>query len=125
MRVSTGTALAITLLAFVPSEAQERPAAETRLFIAPITERELADGPTTYEYLDRLMNAPECSGIVPVGKEGIADFSVWFEYKAGFRGGHYMTLWDASGHWVAGGRAGGSDEIVAAVCNTIAAEPTE
>ncbi len=123
MRVSTGAALAITLLAFVPSEAQERPAAETRLFVAPIAERELAVGPTTYEYLDRLMKAPECSGIVPVGKEGIADFSVWLEYKRGFGGGHFMTLWDASGHWIAGGRAGGSDEIMAAVCNTIATEP--
>ena len=36
-----------------------------------------------------------------------------------------MTLWDASGHRVAGGEAGGSAEIVAAVCDAIAAEPTE
>ena len=124
MRVPTGVVLGVTLLAFVPAEAQE-PVAETRLFVAPIADRELGAGPTTYEYLDRLLNAPDCSGVVPVGKEDIADFSVWFEFKQEFRGGHYMTLWDASGHWVAGGEAGGSAEIVAAVCDAIAAEPTE
>ena len=75
--------------------------------------------------LDRLMDAPECSGIVPVGREGIADFAVWFEFKDTFRGRHYMTLWDASGHWVAGGEAGKSAEIVVAVCHAIAGEPTE
>ena len=125
MRVPTGVVLGVTLLAFVPTEAQERAPAETRLFVAPIADRELGAGPTTYEYLDRLLNAPQCSGVVPVGKEDIADFSVWFEFKQEFRGGHYMTLWDASGHWVAGGEAGGSAEIVAAVCDAIAAEPTE
>ena len=125
MRIPTGVVLGVTLLAFVPAEAQERAPAETRLFIAPIADRELGAGPTTYEYLDRLLNAPECSGVVPVGKEEIADFSVWFEFKQEFRGGHYMTLWDASGHWVAGDEAGGSAEIVAAVCSTIAGEPTE
>jgi hypothetical protein len=125
MRILAGVVLGVTLLAFVPAEAQERAPAETRLFVAPIADRELGAGPTTYEYLDRLLNAPECSGVVPVGKEEIADFSVWFEFKQEFRGGHYMTLWDASGHWVAGGEAGGSAEIVAAACNTIAAEPTE
>ena len=125
MRMPTGVVLGIVLLAFVPAEAQEPPAAETRLFVAPIAERELGEGPTTYEYLDRLMNAPECSGIVPVGKEAIADFSVWFEFKDTFLGHHYMTLWDASGHWVAGGEAGGSAEIVATVCSTIAGELTE
>ena len=125
MRMPTGIVLGITLLAFVPVEAQERTVPETRLFIAPIVERELAEGPTTYEYLDRLMNLPECSGIAPVGKEGIADFSVWFEFKDTFLGQHYMTLWDASGHWVAGAEAGGSEEIVAVVCSTIAGEFTE
>ena len=124
MRVTTGVALGL-MLAFVPAEAQEPPNAQTWLFIAPIVERELAEGPTTYEYLDRLMNMPECSGIAPVGKEGIADFSVWFEFKDTFLGQHYMTLWDASGHWVAGAEAGGSEEIVAVVCNTIAGELTE
>ena len=125
MRMLTGVVVGMVLLTLVPAEAQERAPAETRLFVAPIADRELGAGPTTYEYLDRLLNAPECSGVVPVGKEEIADFSVWFEFKQEFRGGHYMTLWDASGHWVAGGEAGGSAEIVAAVCSAIAAEPTE
>ena len=126
MHMSTGIVVGFMLLAFVPAEAQERSVAETRLFIAPIADRNLNVGPTLYEYLDRLMDAPECSGIVPVGREAIADFSVWFEFKDTFRRGtHYMTLWDASGHWVAGGEAGGSAEIVTTLCNKIAAEPTE
>ncbi len=128
MRVPTGIALGIVLLASVPAEAQGPPAAETRLFVAPVVERDLGIGPTTYEYLDRLMTAAECSGIVPVGKEEIADFTVWLEFKTGRgfgRGRHYMTLWDASGHWVAGGEAVGSAEIVTAMCRTIAGEPTE
>ena len=126
MHMPTGIVVGFMLLAFVPAEAQERSVAETRLFIAPIADRNLNVGPTLYEYLDRLMDAPECSGIVPVGREAIADFSVWFEFKDTFRRGtHYMTLWDASGHWVAGGEAGGSAEIVTPLCNKIAAEPTE
>ena len=126
MHMPTGIVVGFMLLAFVPAEAQERSVAETRLFIAPIADRNLNVGPTLYEYLDRLMDAPECSGIVPVGREAIADFSVWFEFKDTFRRGtHYMTLWDASGHWVAGGEAGGSAEIVTTLCNKIAAEPTE
>ena len=126
MHMPTGVVVGFMLLAFVPAEAQERSVAETRLFIAPIADRNLNVGPTLYEYLDRLMDAPECSGIVPVGREAIADFSVWFEFKDTFRRGtHYMTLWDASGHWVAGGEAGGSAEIVTTLCNKIAAEPTE
>ena len=124
MRMLTGIVVGMVLLPLVQAEAQE-PVAETRLFVAPIANSEAGRGPTTYQYLDRLMNAPECSGVVPVGKEEIADFSVWFEYRQEFRGGHYMTLWDASGHWVAGGEAGGSAESVAAVCSAIAAEPTE
>ena len=86
MRMQTGVVVGIMLLAFVPAEAQERSVAEARLFIAPIAERTLDEGPTTYEYLDRLMDAPECSSIAPVGKEGIADFAVWFEFKDTFRG---------------------------------------
>ena len=126
MRMPTGIVVGFMLFTFAPAEAQERSAAETRLFIAPIADRNLNVGPTLYEYLDRLMDAPECSGIVPVGREAIADFSVWFEFKDTFRRGtHYMTLWDASGHWVAGGEAGGSAEIVTTLCNKIAAEPTE
>ena len=125
MRVATGIALGL-MLAFVPAEAQEPPDAQTWLFIAPIADRDLDEGPTVYEYIDRLMAAPECSSVVPVGKEGIADFTVWFEFKDTFRGGrHHMTLWDASGHWVAGDYAGKSAEIVATVCNTIARELTE
>ena len=124
MRVATGAALGL-MLAFVPAEAQEPPDTQTRLFIAPIADRELTKGPTRYEYIDRLMEAPECYNVVPVGKEEIADFSVWFEFKRNFRGTHYMTLWNASGHWVAGDEAGGSAEIMAVVCNTIAGEFTE
>ena len=125
MRMQTGVVVGIMLLAFVPAEAQERSVAEARLFIAPIAERTLDEGPTTYEYLDRLMDAPECSSIAPVGKEGIADFTVWLEFKDTRGGRHYMTLWDAAGHWVAGAEARKSAEIVVALCNTIAAEPTE
>ncbi len=126
MRMPTGVVVGIMLLAFVPAEAQERSVAQTRRFVAPIAERNLDRGPTIYEYLDRLMDAPECSSIVPVSREGIADFAVWLEFKDTFRGGrHYMTLWDASGHGVAAGEARGSAEIVMAVCNTIAGELTE
>ena len=90
MHMPTGIVVGFMLLAFVPAEAQQRSVAETRLFIAPIADRNLNVGPPLYEYLDRLMDAPECSGIVPVGREAIADFSVWFEFKDTFRRGtHY------------------------------------
>ena len=123
MRVATRVVLGLAMLAmlaFVPAQTQEPSAAETRLFIAPIANPELGDGPRRYEYLERLMDAPECSGIVPVSRAGIADFEVWFEFEFEFGARHYMTLWDASGRWVAGDEAGGSEEIVAAVCDTIA-----
>ena len=126
MRLLTVVVAAIVLLPFGPAEAQEPSVTPTKLFIAAIADRNLDEGPTVYEYIERMMEAPECSTVVPVGKEGIADFTVWFEFKDTFRGGsHHMTLWDASGHWVAGDRAGKSAEIVAVVCNTIAPQPTE
>ena len=109
MRMPTGIVVGILLFTHASTEAQEGSATQTRLFIAPVADpgrRKFDSGPTRYEYLDRLMDAPECSGIVPVSKAGIADFSVWFEFKKRFRSTHYMTLWDASGHWVAGGEAG-------------------
>ena len=90
MHMPTGIVVGFMLLAFVPAEAQERSVAETRLFIAPIADRNLNVGPTLYEYLDRLMDAPECSGIVPVGREAIADFSVWFEFKDTFTSGNSL-----------------------------------
>ena len=92
MRMLTGVVVGVMLLAFVPAEAQERSVGQTRLFVAPIAERTLDEGPTNYDYFDRLMDAPECSGILPVGKEEIADFTVWFEFKGTIRGTHYMTL---------------------------------
>ncbi len=125
MRVATGVVLGTMLLGSVPAQAQEPSDTRTWLFIAPIADRDLDPGPTRHEYIDRLMEAPECSSVVPVAKEEIADFSVWFEFRRAFRGRHYMTLWDASGHWVAGGEAGGSAEIVAVLCTTIARELTE
>ena len=125
MRIPTSVAAAIVAFTFAPAEAQEPPAAPTRLFVAPIAKPELNEGPTRYEYLEHLMDAPECAGIVPTSREDTADFVVWFEFEAKFRTRHYMTLWDASGNRVAGGLAGGSDEIVAAVCGEIAAAPAE
>lgn len=122
MRIPTAAAIVVSALA--PAEAQEPPGAQTRLFVAPVANlaSHQGRGPTRYEYLERLMEAPECAGVVPVGREDTADFVVWFEFEHNFVGRHYMTLWDASGRRVAGGEAGGSAEILPAVCDAIAAD---
>ena len=53
------------------------------------------------------MNAPECSGI-GVGKEEIADFSVWFEFKDTFLGDDPVGRFGPLGRR----RRGGQREIV-------------
>ena len=130
MRMPTAAGAGIVVLALAPAEGQERPGAQTRLFVAPIANLALHEGggPTRYEYLERLLDAPECAGIVPVGREDAADFVVWFEFEealGGIAGNHYMTLWDASGNRVAGGEARRSAEIMTAVCDAITAELTD
>ena len=128
MRMPTAAGAGIIVLALAPAEGQERPDAQTRLFVAPIANLELhrGAGPTRYEYLERLLDAPECAGIVPVGREDTADFVVWFEFELkGIGGNHYMTLWDASGNRVAGDEARRSAEIMTAVCDAITAELTD
>ena len=128
MRMPTAAVAGIVVLALAPVEAQERPDAQTRLFVAPIANLELhrGAGPTRYEYLEHLLDAPECAGIVPVGREDTADFVVWFEFELkGIAGNHYMTLWDASDNRVAGGEARRSAEIMTAVCDAITAELTD
>ena len=127
MRMPTAAVAGIVVLALAPAEGQERPGAQTRLFVAPIANLALHEGggPTRYEYLERLLDAPECAGIVPVGREDAADFVVWFEFEEHFGGiasKHYMTLWDASGNRVAGDKARRSAEIMTAVCDAITAE---
>ena len=47
------------LLPFGPAEAQEPSVTPTKLFIAPIADRNLGHGPTVYEYIERMMGAPE------------------------------------------------------------------
>ena len=128
MRMPTAAVAGIIVLALAPTEAQERPGVQTRLFVAPIANLELHSGagPTRYEYLERLLDAPECAGVVPVGREDTADFVVWFEFELkGIVGNHYMTLWDASGNRVAGDEARRSAEIMTAVCDAITAELTD
>ena len=125
MRSSTLGAV-VVVLTFAPAEAQEQVSERAQLFVAPIAEFDVEfGGPTRYDYLEHLTDAPECSGIVPVSKEDMADFVVWFEFRKHFREYHYMTLWSASGHRVAASKNRGSSNIVTAVCNAIAAQAIE
>ena len=93
------------------------PAAQTpyRVFVAPITDNQIGDGPTRHEYVTLFDQRDECAGIVPTAREDRADFTVWFEYEDVT---HSMLLWDADGDLV-GERSGvfQGRNIVADVCD--------
>jgi hypothetical protein len=87
-----------------------------RVFIAPIADFALGDaGPTRYEYINWL-SQQECTGLVPIAREALADFTFWFE----FEDAHYVLVWDAEGHLVgSNGAVLRADNIVKDACNII------
>ena len=110
--------LSFTVLAWLglPSAA---PAAQTpyRVFVAPLSDNQVSDGPTRHEYVMLFERRDECAGVVPTSREDLADFTVWFEYEDIV---HSMLLWDADGDLVSerGGVFQGQN-IVKDVCDAI------
>ena len=87
------------------------------LFVAPIADFALGDdGPTRYEYIMNLGGRSECDTVVPVAREELADYTVWFEFEER----HYALVWDGSGRLV-GDRDNvrSSGNIVKDVCEII------
>ena len=87
------------------------------LFVAPIADFALGDdGPTRYEYIMNLGDRRECDTVVPVAREELADYTVWFEFEER----HYALVWDSSGRLV-GDRDNvlSSGNIVKDVCEII------
>ena len=87
------------------------------LFVAPISDFALGeDGPTRYEYIMNLGDRSECDTVVPVAREELADYTVWFEFEER----HYALVWDGSGRLV-GDRDNvrSSGNIVKDVCEII------
>lgn len=106
--------LAIT--AFVAAACVPHLSAQT-LFVAPIADFALGeDGPTRYEYIMNLGDRGECDTVVPVAREELADYTVWFEFEER----HYALVWDSSGRLV-GDRDNvrSSGNIVKDVCEII------
>ena len=87
------------------------------LFVAPIADFALGDdGPTRYEYIMNLGDRSECDTVVPVAREELADYTVWFEFEER----HYALVWDSNGRLV-GDRDNvrSSGNIVKDVCEII------
>ena len=87
------------------------------LFVAPISDFALGDdGPTRYEYIMNLGDRGECDTVVPVAREELADYTVWFEFEER----HYALVWDSNGRLV-GDRDNvrSSGNIVKDVCEII------
>ena len=87
------------------------------LFVAPIADFALGDdGPTRYEYIMNLGQRGECDTVVPVAREELADYTVWFEFEER----HYALVWDSTGRLV-GDRDNvrSSGNIVKDVCDII------
>ncbi len=102
---------AVFVAAFVPHLSAQT------LFVAPIADFALGDdGPTRYEYIMNLGSRSECETVVPVAREELADYTVWFEFEER----HYALVWDSSGHLV-GDRDNvrSSGNIVKDVCDII------
>lgn len=87
------------------------------LFVAPITDSVLGDdGPTRYEHIMNLGDRSECDTVIPVAREELADYTVWFEFEER----HYALVWDGNGRLV-GDRDNvrSSGNIVKDVCEII------
>ena len=110
MLVTTVFAAAFTA-AFVPHLSAQT------LYVAPIADFALGDdGPTRYEYIMNLGDRGECDTVVPVAREELADYTVWFEFEER----HYALVWDNSGRLV-GDRDNvrSSGNIIKDVCEII------
>ena len=108
---------ATTVLAAVLTAALVPHLSAQTLFVAPIADFALGDdGPTRYEYIMNLGDRGECDTVVPVAREELADYTVWFEFEER----HYALVWDSSGRLV-GDRDNvrSSGNIVKDVCEII------
>ena len=87
------------------------------LFVAPIADFALGDdGPTRYEYIMNLGDRGECDTVVPVAREELADYTVWFEFEER----HYALVWDGNGRLVGDSdNVRSSGNIVKDVCEIV------